>query len=114
MSEPPFDEGAVEAPERPTLSTDSASVVFPSSTPDNMKRRPEQLADDPRPRTEWSGTCQWIEGEPSRHDRCKCGRPARVRGAWCDEHYARVWQSCPEEAGGLAELLRELGALSDE
>jgi hypothetical protein len=38
------------------------------------------------------GTCQFIEGEPSRDDACKCGRPVHRAGSpWCAEHYRRVY-----------------------
>lgn len=35
--------------------------------------------------------CQWIEGEPSADDACKCGRPALVGRSWCPDHFARVY-----------------------
>lgn len=34
--------------------------------------------------------CQWIEGEPSADDRCKCGAPRVAGSAYCPEHYART------------------------
>ena len=33
--------------------------------------------------------CQWIEGEPSRHDRCKCGRTAAPGRSYCRAHLRR-------------------------
>jgi len=43
--------------------------------------------------------CQWIPGEPSAEDGCKCGRPARAIGRaprlrsipYCDAHLARAY-----------------------
>jgi len=36
--------------------------------------------------------CQWIQGEPSRDDTCKCGRPVHREGSpWCAAHYRRVY-----------------------
>ena len=34
--------------------------------------------------------CQWIEGEPSYDDACKCGKPTHA-GAYCAEHAALAW-----------------------
>ena len=34
-------------------------------------------------------TCQWISGEPSVDDRCKCGQPT-AGGPWCGEHAVRA------------------------
>ena len=46
--------------------------------------------------TPGGGTCQWIEGEPSAHDACKCGQLASShsdgrRSSWCEEHYPRIF-----------------------
>jgi len=35
--------------------------------------------------------CQWIAGEPSADDACKCGAPAVAGWSWCPEHLARVY-----------------------
>ena len=35
--------------------------------------------------------CQFIEGEPSRDDSCKCGEPTKPLSAYCHEHHKRVW-----------------------
>ncbi len=43
-------------------------------------------------------TCQWIAGQPSADDACKCGRPT-VGGPWCAEHKAHArGQRQPGEA----------------
>ncbi len=35
--------------------------------------------------------CQYIEGEPSADDACKCGKPAIEGKSWCPEHYSMVY-----------------------
>lgn len=37
-------------------------------------------------------TCQWIDGEPSRDDSCKCGKPAATGSSYCDDHLARAYR----------------------
>lgn len=37
-------------------------------------------------------TCQWIEGEPSADDKCKCGEPVLFGMPYCKEHYDRSWR----------------------
>lgn len=37
-------------------------------------------------------TCQFIDGEPSPDDSCKCLKPAVPGRAWCAEHLERVYQ----------------------
>ena len=39
-------------------------------------------------------TCQWIDGQPTKDDSCKCGQPA-TRGAYCDEHYRQSYNRVP-------------------
>ena len=46
----------------------------------------------PRLAVAGNGTCQWLDGQ--RPSWRKCGAPA-VDGAWCAEHYARVFQQKP-------------------
>ncbi len=36
-------------------------------------------------------TCQYIGGDPTPDDSCKCGAPTRDGGAWCDTHRAMVY-----------------------
>jgi len=37
--------------------------------------------------------CQWIAGEPSRDDACKCGAPTAPGSPWCPRHHARaIWR----------------------
>jgi hypothetical protein len=31
-------------------------------------------------------TCQWIDGEPSADESCKCGRPVRLGSSYCGRH----------------------------
>ena len=33
--------------------------------------------------------CQWIDGEPTGDDSCKCGRPVQPGRPYCPEHQAR-------------------------
>lgn len=35
--------------------------------------------------------CQWIEGEPSVDDACKCGAPALAGRSYCPRHMARAY-----------------------
>lgn len=35
--------------------------------------------------------CQWIEGEPSTDDRCKCLKPTKPGSAYCEEHHKRAY-----------------------
>jgi hypothetical protein len=46
------------------------------------QRRP--LLRPPRPRL-----CQWIEGEPSRREACKCRAPVAAVGSYCRAHRVR-------------------------
>lgn len=34
-------------------------------------------------------TCQWIEGDPSPGDDCKCGAPSAPGHSWCPDHLVR-------------------------
>ena len=45
--------------------------------------------------------CQWIAGEPSADDACKCGEPVTPGRPYCDAHWARSWNSSKEESHGL-------------
>lgn len=38
-------------------------------------------------------TCQFIEGDPTADDSCKCGEPCRVGSSYCPPHDAICWQS---------------------
>lgn len=35
-------------------------------------------------------TCQWIEGQPTADDGCKCGAPSAPRASYCPTHLARA------------------------
>ncbi len=59
-----------------------------------------KLADDRKP--QWllshrmapsahSRTCQFIAGEPSSDDTCKCGEPVRRGSSYCPAHHRRCW-----------------------
>jgi hypothetical protein len=37
--------------------------------------------------------CQWIAGEPSADDGCKCGRPVRPASSYCAAHHRRAWKA---------------------
>ncbi len=51
------------------------------------KGDPSRLARVPRTNHD---PCQWIEGEPSADDKCKCGAPAVEGRPYCPEHEARA------------------------
>jgi len=40
-------------------------------------------------------TCQWISGDPTPFDECKCGAPTEKGGAWCAAHHAQVYVPRP-------------------
>ncbi len=42
--------------------------------------------------------CQYIAGEPTGGDACKCGRPARAGSAYCEDHH----DACHRALGGSA------------
>ena len=35
--------------------------------------------------------CQYIAGEPTGDDNCKCGRPVRKGGVYCLDHHVICW-----------------------
>lgn len=35
--------------------------------------------------------CQWIEGQPTPDDSCKCLKPVKEGSAYCPEHHRRCW-----------------------
>ena len=41
--------------------------------------------------------CQWIAGEPTADDACKCGAAAGASRVYCKEHEARVWRQARSE-----------------
>ena len=43
-------------------------------------------------------TCQWIAGEPSADDACKCGAATGASRVYCPAHEARAWYVRPSEA----------------
>jgi hypothetical protein len=43
--------------------------------------------------------CQWIEGEPSEDDRCKCGAPAADGRSYCAAHEARAYLLVEQAVG---------------
>lgn len=40
-------------------------------------------------------TCQWIAGEPTIDDSCKCGAPTLKGAPYCADHWARAWRPRP-------------------
>lgn len=40
-------------------------------------------------------TCQYIKGEPSADDSCKCGKPAEPGRPYCAEHFAICYTPLP-------------------
>ena len=44
-------------------------------------------------------SCQWIVGEPTGEDACKCGRPISRGGPYCERHEVRAHlRACPGQA----------------
>lgn len=39
--------------------------------------------------------CQFIEGEPSADDTCKCNAPVKPGSSYCPEHHERCWLPPP-------------------
>ena len=37
--------------------------------------------------------CQWIDGEPTADDRCKCSRRVKTGSSYCPAHHKRAWRS---------------------
>src|SRR3546814_2024279 len=50
-------------------------------------------------------TCQFIEGEPSTDDACKCGAPS-INGVYCAEHLERCAGRSEEHTSELQSLMR--------
>jgi hypothetical protein len=52
-----------------------------------------------------TATCQWIAGEPSADEACKCGQPTvSPMEPYCATHHARAWrQRRPDGSGWLPE-----------
>src|SRR5579862_4404553 len=73
-----------------------SAVRFPAALPDGGAGGAGfVLPAAPRPqlrliRIPPAGTCQWIEGEPSEDDACKCGRPSIPGRSYCAPHLARA------------------------
>jgi hypothetical protein len=45
--------------------------------------------------------CQFIPGEPSLDEGCKCGKPARVNSSYCPAHHYLCWTApTPKRLGG--------------
>lgn len=58
------------------------------------------------------GTCQWIEGTPTKmelrkygSDRFKCGAPAKLESAYCEDHHKICYKplTIPDEQAGFDE-----------
>lgn len=52
--------------------------------------KPPAVAPAPLPRR-----CQWIEGDPSADEACKCGAPTQRGLPYCPRHAARAYQMGP-------------------
>lgn len=39
--------------------------------------------------------CQWIEGEPSFDENCKCLKPVIPSKPYCEAHYKRAYKKIP-------------------
>ncbi|NIA67925.1 hypothetical protein HBA54_04905 [Pelagibius litoralis] len=49
-------------------------------------------------------SCQYIAGEPSTDDSCKCGAPTDEGGIYCDQHHGLcIPKPAPEKQEALAE-----------
>lgn len=44
-------------------------------------------------------TCQYIAGEASADDSCKCGAATEYGSPWCPTHYALCWRVAPPREG---------------
>lgn len=65
------------------------------------QRRQRGYIEPPKPRPQPLSrhhTCQFIAGEPSIDEACKCGEPAQVGSSYCPEHHAICWQPSPPRA----------------
>ncbi len=47
-------------------------------------------------------TCQWIDGEATADDGCKCGELTSFGGPWCPAHHARIWKRAETPVGRAA------------
>lgn len=74
-----------ECAEEPTPAPEPAIVeeAAPATETEGGPYRPFMLP---------PGRCQWIAGEPSGDDRCKCGRRAVPGLPYCPDHQARAYQ----------------------
>jgi GcrA cell cycle regulator len=101
---------------RPTMSTRAAEKVAEArakrakSTPDRtlmvMKTptpprvyKPKQATNEPAPlatiETDTGSGCRWICGDPRRLSSTVCGHAVHAR-AWCEHHFARVYNLQPK------------------
>ncbi len=96
--------GVVTRPERPAPEPRSARPRQPKPTkaaaqpagtadvvPEAPKRRARREPPAPRLRVSAFRECQWIAGEPSFDDACKCRRPTVEGFSYCADHNARAW-----------------------
>lgn len=58
----------------------------PKPEPAAPRRKPVYIAPIPKRRR-----CQWIAGEPTRKDSCKCQAETRPGSSWCEAHHARAY-----------------------
>lgn len=75
------------------LPAGATGVAAATRPPAALPALPPPAAEAPRP----SAPCQWVIGEPSADDSCKCGRPVAEaerngrRIPYCAEHLARAY-----------------------
>lgn len=54
------------------------------------------------------GRCQWIDGDPTRDDSCKCSAKPAEGSVWCEEHLRRAytkskpWEPKPSHSYGFS------------
>ena len=77
---------------RQKLEANRANRAMPKSEPEQESQRPAPAETEPAVLSN-SSTCQFIAGDPSPDDSCKCGRPARLGSSYCPEHHARCWDA---------------------
>ena len=68
-----------------------AQPKLPSSRPAFDDRRPKWMLSRRMVPGVRFRECQWIAGEPSADDACKCGAAAGPSRVYCPAHEARAW-----------------------
>ena len=77
-----------------------SDVVPPQKVKTSFARRVSVIAPEGFKYKTTRNKCQWIEGEPTRYDSCKCEAPAVIyptgrNSPYCEEHVRMVWRPAP-------------------